>query len=183
MRYSSRKCACRRELNSHDAAEPREVRHLSLHASEQVVAEQSPIRANLCRCLVDQARGRNGLGKPSAKRHETAVPNRTTGLRWKHWFSVSSSGRRSQQCQRWPERVRRLERVASHGHQRGAGSGRGGPSKVTGPCQAHRQRSPRAVLPNPSLKRSANGRPPGPVWRYAVHFRQPGPGVLPLSPA
>ena len=44
---------------------------------------------------------------------------------------------------------------------------------------------PRAppALPNPSLKRSANGRPPGPVWRYAVHFRQPGPGVLPLSPA
>ena len=28
--------------------------------------------------------------------------------------------------------------------------------------------------PNPSLKRSANGRPPGPVWRYTVHFRQPG---------
>ena len=39
------------------------------------------------------------------------------------------------------------------------------------------------VQPNPSLKRSANGRPPGPVWRYAVHFRQPGPGVLPSSPA
>ena len=44
---------------------------------------------------------------------------------------------------------------------------------------------PRAppALPNPSFKRSANGRPPGPVWRYAVHFRQPGPGVLPSSPA
>ena len=42
---------------------------------------------------------------------------------------------------------------------------------------------PHTVLPNPSLKRSANGRPPGPVWRYAVHFRQPGPGVLPSSPA
>ena len=42
---------------------------------------------------------------------------------------------------------------------------------------------PRELMPNPSLKRSANGRPPGPVWRYAVHFRQPGPGVLPLSPA
>ena len=25
-----------------------------------------------------------------------------------------------------------------------------------------------AARPNPSLKRSANGRPPGPVWRYAV---------------
>ena len=39
------------------------------------------------------------------------------------------------------------------------------------------------LLPNPSLKRSANGRPPGPVWRYSVHFHQPGPGVLPSSPA
>jgi len=41
----------------------------------------------------------------------------------------------------------------------------------------------RRVKPKPSLKPSANGRPPGPVWRYAVHFRQPGPGVLQSSPA
>ena len=41
----------------------------------------------------------------------------------------------------------------------------------------------RSALPNPSLKRSANGKPPGPVWWYAVHFRQPGPGVLPSAPA
>jgi hypothetical protein len=33
----------------------------------------------------------------------------------------------------------------------------------------------RRVWPNPSLKRSANGRPPSPVWRYVVHCRQPGP--------
>ena len=39
------------------------------------------------------------------------------------------------------------------------------------------------VQPNPSLKRSANGRPPGPGLRYAVHFLSPGPGVLPLPPA
>ena len=39
-----------------------------------------------------------------------------------------------------------------------------------------------AVLPNPSLEARPNGRPPGPVWRYAVHFRQSGPGVLPLVP-
>jgi hypothetical protein len=38
-------------------------------------------------------------------------------------------------------------------------------------------------MPNPSLKQSASGGPPGPVWPYAVHFRQPGPGVLPSSPA
>jgi hypothetical protein len=50
---------------------------------------------------------------------------------------------------------------------------------------AHREqvRKHRGATPNPSLKRSANGRPPDPVWRYAVHFRQPGPGALPLSPA
>ena len=42
---------------------------------------------------------------------------------------------------------------------------------------------PVPMRPNPSLKRSANGRPPGPGRRSAVHFRQPGPGVLPLSPA
>jgi hypothetical protein len=41
------------------------------------------------------------------------------------------------------------------------------------PCQAG---------PNPSLKRSANGRPPGP--RGALVYPAPrGPGVLPLSPA
>ena len=42
---------------------------------------------------------------------------------------------------------------------------------------------PCALMPNPSLKRSANGRPPGPGLRYAVHFLSPGPGVLPSSPA
>ena len=61
-------------------------------------------------------------------------------------------------------------------------------SAETGQPRGVRSRSPspvklRAVRPNPSLKRSANGRPPGPVWRYAVHFRQPGPSVLPSSPA
>jgi hypothetical protein len=37
--------------------------------------------------------------------------------------------------------------------------------------------------PNPSLKPSPNGGPPGPGCRYAVHFRQPGPGVPPSVPA
>ncbi len=38
------------------------------------------------------------------------------------------------------------------------------------------------VMPNPSLKRSANGRPPAPGRWYAVHFHRPGAGVLPSSP-
>jgi len=39
-----------------------------------------------------------------------------------------------------------------------------------------------AALPNPSLKRSANGRPPWPGLRYAVHCLSPGQGVLPPLP-
>ena len=42
--------------------------------------------------------------------------------------------------------------------------------------------APRA-RPNSSLKRSANGRPPGPARRNAVQFLRPGPGVLTLAPA
>jgi len=38
-----------------------------------------------------------------------------------------------------------------------------------------------SAWPNTSLNGSANGRPPGPV-RGALHFPQPGPGALPLSP-
>ena len=48
------------------------------------------------------------------------------------------------------------------------------------PMQALVLRS--TLLPNPSLKRSANGGPPGPVCG-APHFPQPGPGVPPLAPA
>ena len=53
------------------------------------------------------------------------------------------------------------------------------------PCggTVHTFAPPAALMPNPSLKRSANGRPPAPGRRYAVHFRHPGAGVLPLSPA
>ena len=43
--------------------------------------------------------------------------------------------------------------------------------------------SVRAARSNPSLKRSANGRPPAPGRWYAVHFHRPGAGVLSLSPA
>ena len=183
MQYPSRKCACRRELNSHDAAEPRDVRHRSLHVSEREVGQESPVRANPHHCLVHQAQGRNGLGRPSAKKHRTAVPHRSANLRRKGRLSVSSSGRHNQQCHPWPKRVRRLGCVASHSRQRGAGSLCGGPRRITGPCQAHLPQLPHAVLPNPSLKRSANGRPAGPGLRYGVHFLSPGPAVLPLSPA
>ncbi len=37
--------------------------------------------------------------------------------------------------------------------------------------------------PNPSVKRTHSGMPPGPGHRYAVHFLWPGPGVMPLRSA
>ncbi len=40
-----------------------------------------------------------------------------------------------------------------------------------------------ALRPNPSFKRSTNGKPPGPAWWYAVHFHQSGPGGFPSAPA
>ena len=57
------------------------------------------------------------------------------------------------------------------------------PSAVLWPARwSTRAASPSPVRPNPSLKGSANGRPPGPGRRYAVHCLRPGPGVLPSSP-
>jgi len=41
---------------------------------------------------------------------------------------------------------------------------------------------PPTTTANPSVKGSANGAPPGPGHRYAVHFLWPGPGVTPSSP-
>jgi hypothetical protein len=46
-------------------------------------------------------------------------------------------------------------------------------------CKVHWRR----VRPNPSLKPSPNGGPPGPGHRYGVHCLWPGPGVPPLGPA
>ena len=66
----------------------------------------------------------------------------------------------------WPAGTRRERRTQHATHGVGWAQGKVG-----------------AAWPNPSFKRSANGRPPAPGRRYAVHFRHPGAGVLPLSPA
>ena len=55
-------------------------------------------------------------------------------------------------------------------------------STISG-MQNHPAGKRRARMPNPSLKRSTNGRPPGPGLWHTVHFHSPGPGVLPPVPA
>jgi len=75
-------------------------------------------------------------------------------------------------------KARRVEILPRHRRQRGGGSpGGGARSRITGRAVHARAR------PNQSLKRSANGMPPGPGLRYSVYFLSPGPGVIPLSPA
>ena len=183
MPFPSRVSAWRRELNSHDAAKPRGDMLHSLRSPQRMATKQDRIEDRLCQFLRRPARNRISSGKSSQERLGAAVPHWTSGLRGKHWSSVSSSGRRAEQGQVCPRQVvRRLKNAAFHGQQRGARSFGAGPRGITGPWQAHRLWLCCAVLPNPSLKWSANGRPPGPGRRYAVHSRQPGPGVLPSSP-
>jgi hypothetical protein len=87
----------------------------------------------------------------------------------------------------WPAKASRSAQPASSLSSRGlAATTRAKLAKATPghwfTSTSTRQPS-RRPRPNPSLKRSTSGGPPGPVWRYAVHFRQPGPGVPPLAPA
>ena len=77
----------------------------------------------------------------------------------------------------------RLEYVACHGCQRGAGDFCGGAIGITVPLQARRQRTVSAAQPNPSFKPSPNGGPPGPATGYGVHCPVAGPGVPPSVPA
>ncbi len=49
--------------------------------------------------------------------------------------------------------------------------------------QMHSVRQQTTLRPNQSVKRTRSGMPPGPGWRYAVHFRHPGPGIIPLRSA
>ena len=70
-----------------------------------------------------------------------------------------------QQCQRLtPRGVLNHEQQAAEVLQRGQGA------------------AAARTTPNPSLEARPNGRPPRPGRRYAVHFRQPGLGVLPSVP-
>jgi hypothetical protein len=76
-----------------------------------------------------------------------------------------------------------LEYVAHQGRQRGAGGSCCQAIRTNGSLQARPQRTIRGALSNPSLKRSANGRPPGPRYSAGVHYLQRGPGGLPSAPA
>ena len=66
---------------------------------------------------------------------------------------------------------------SAHALRSGVCSGRFGPAVLPPSSSAS------SATPNPSVKLSANGRPPSPSHRYGVHFLWLGLGVLPSSPA
>ena len=185
MQYSSRVSAVRRERNSHDAANPRKASTRSSQPRPPTSSEWghtvkhsvSSLRQSE-RALVTAGAAHNSKDKRPRWHIAAVCRSENTGFQSVHWAAAAGMGGLIGRHLR-----RRLECTARHGLRRGAGGSSGRPREITGPWQAQPRRLTGAALPNPSLKRSANGRPPGPVWRYAVHFRQPGPGALPLSPA
>ena len=112
-------------------------------------------------------------------------PHGTCELRGRYWRSISLWGRRSHLRQLCRAQVAwRLICAVCGGQQRGLGSFGAQASKAPRFFHAQGRYLRCAVLPNPSLKRSDNGRPrqpssAGPAAHFALAVRR----VLPLSPA
>ncbi len=178
MQCSSRVSACRREPNSHNAAKPRAVGP-ACGPSPSLPTPRLSAAGNRPALLLQLTSGR---GNPAQMPlHQSANSNACTA--WKPpsfsssvgpqaafvlSFPVSAGGLKT-----WRPRTSSADRLASAAEQQ--------ESPRLGTHAAAAQKC--TALPNPSLKRSANGRPPGPGHRYGVHFLWPGPGALPLSPA
>ena len=163
MQQSSRVSACRRVLNSHNAAS-REDRSV-LEESVMLHAQQA-------------ANGDESYANDWQPQCQTAAPRCVVAFSNQSVRRATATSRcaDTKRARRW------LENVSTHGPQRGAGSNWSTPKTVArSPYQGCRA-SHGASRPNPSLKLSPNGGPRGPGRRYPVHFRQPGPRVPPLVP-
>ena len=142
--------------------------------TELLVATSAGPRVTSCRLAYIQARdAKDGDAAPQNKQV------RASGQKYKlrvhaggaHRASHSEPlGRGARRSGGVPPLLRRQPR---------RGSFCGAPAEITNSSLFRATR----VRHNPSLKRSANGRPPGPAGRYGVHFLPAGPGVLPSSPA
>ena len=197
MWQSSRKCACRRELNSHDAAKP-QVRFSAARWLEATRPTHGTNQSNgLISVRAGVSAGQSKLTRtpPEAARRfssEHVAPNVTARMNEGTHTQIERPDQRQRFQTRKTNQCFALQdaecNARSAVHAADAGyrdcSCRGAEREAEShACKSTLALLPRTPMPNPSLKRSANGRPPGPVRRYAVHFRQPGPGVLPSSPA
>ncbi len=162
VQYSTRISAIRREFNSHEKARQH---------NEVVRGQRWPTRAS-----ASSATGERQI--------EPMWQARGRPLRRCQCCSVSSwSGRRVAVADSNKRRTGRpLNDMEAPWCRRprlaiGANQGSISNSLPGLVCQRHPAR------PNPSLKPSPNGGPPGPGNKYGVHCLSPGPGVPPLGPA
>ena len=148
MRYASRSSACRRGLNSHEAAEPREVRRSLLRATPPASSE-CELTEQRSRVMSRAVTSGNYMVPPCQ-----IEPSRCEGCPAVQ--SVRGAAAASTAAFGVGQLPRRIEYVPCHGRQRGAGSDWCVPPGVTGSWRARHPRSPAAALPNPSLKASPN---------------------------
>ena len=182
MWSASRVSVCRRELNSQETAS-------RPFASSFISGRSTPRHTPRISREVPTPNRESFYVKAVCSYTRQNYSAKTTQFhhRWRHAGTLEKSGRgavaagKRLGCQL--PRGRRLQDAEASGFICAeCASQLRSSAKVTGPWPTHLSSLARTPMPNPSLNRSANGRPPSPVWRYAVHFRQPGLGVLPLSP-
>ena len=170
---SSRKCgAQRRGLNSHKAAQPRVAQDGGslvwplTKPSEKLCASALNHMVAFSSCQVSASR-------QSAEATEALLHGRPFGSVALRWWAATC-------CILWGV----SQQSSSPAWVAWSGSPSSSVTKgrsLGGTLRAFLMQPP--VKPNPSLKPSPNGGPPGPAHRYAVHFLCAGPGVPPLVPA
>ena len=171
MQFSTRVSACRRELNSLDAAKPRKDGHLQrlfdlMEFDEPTLAKSQIIsRVNT---------DRKGIVQPWRIERLHCVG--CTGFQSGRWAAASI-------CLFTDAGLsRRLEYVAHQLRQRGAGKSCGTSSRIAPPWLVRLHSRFSAALPNPSLKLSPNGvsrRPSsaGPAAHFALAVQRATPSV------
>ena len=178
MQRFSKVSACRRAHSSHDAAS-REKRAASRAPRCSALW---PAQHGIGRARLQQAHQAFERGESKADdwqpQCQVGAPHGvgTLGIRSVRRPTEASNHAGIKCAQRW------LRNAASQGRERGAGSNWRTPTSAARSRLVRRVASHGTSRPNPSLKLSPNGGPRGPGWRYAVHFRQPGPRVPPLVP-
>ena len=172
MRCPTKITGLRRVQNNQLAATQSEPKCLLLLVEHRAAADRELIDLAESDAVSDEDQGSIGT-------------HRKRGLRGKHWHSISLLGRLSNLGQyRHAPVAWRLQNTVCIGQLRGAGCFGTQVAKAPRPCHAQRQYLRCAVLPNPSLKRSANG---SARWSSsagpAAHFALAAQPALPLSPA
>ena len=160
----SRVGACRRELSSHNAAQPRVSTPLRLSDSAHQTQRPRKLQHLKAHCL-----GRTGA-------NDLAVHCPLEGL---HCVAaVTSRHVLGATCG-----AAGLNATRTTATPRLSRSNPSKPASAPARRGIPRVKPPSTALPNPSVKRSANGVPPSPGHRYAIHSLWPGLVSTPSSSA